>query len=286
MIPLFFIPLSITFFITKGKFKILNVFELTLAFALHYGTFILVLPIFFLLYRTKQQPWDILLLIAFEPIALYTYSFTFPTALLATIINAIFGPILAWVLIRYDFLGRKFLDATIDLPFALPTSVGGLTLMTVFNDKGWINPFCSWLNIKIVFNHLGVLLAMIFVSLPFVVRTIQPVLQNMEKDLEEAAWCLGASPWTTFWYILFPPSTSSLLTGTALGFSRALGEYGSIVLISSNIPLKDLVISVLLSQKLEQYDYQSAIIIASLVSIISFIALFSINQTQLWRKSF
>nr|YP_009522580.1 probable sulfate transport system permease protein cysT [Dumortiera hirsuta]AXQ02630.1 probable sulfate transport system permease protein cysT [Dumortiera hirsuta] len=286
MIPLFFISPFIILFITKGKLRFLNKFELALVFALHYGTFILALPIFFLLYKTKQQPWNTLLQIALEPVVLSAYIFTFLTALLATIINAIFGLILAWVLVRYEFPGKKLLDATVDLPFALPTSVGGLTLMTVFNDKGFIKPICSWLNIKIVFNPIGVLLAMIFVSLPFVVRTIQPVLQNIEEDLEEAAWCLGASPWTTFWHILFPPLTPSLLTGTALGFSRALGEYGSIVLIASNIPMKDLVISVLLFQKLEQYDYPSAIIIASFVLIISFIALFFINQIQLWKKNF
>nr|NP_039346.1 sulfate transport protein [Marchantia paleacea]P26246.1 RecName: Full=Probable sulfate transport system permease protein cysT [Marchantia polymorpha]BAS44767.1 probable sulfate transport system permease protein cysT [Marchantia paleacea subsp. diptera]CAA28132.1 unnamed protein product [Marchantia paleacea] len=286
MIPLFFIPPFIILFITKGKFRFLTKFELVLACALHYGTFILALPIFFLLYKTKQQPWNILLQTALEPVVLSAYGFTFLTALLATIINAIFGLILAWVLVRYEFPGKKLLDATVDLPFALPTSVGGLTLMTVFNDKGWIKPICSWLNIKIVFNPIGVLLAMIFVSLPFVVRTIQPVLQNMEEDLEEAAWCLGASPWTTFWHILFPPLTPSLLTGTTLGFSRALGEYGSIVLIASNIPMKDLVISVLLFQKLEQYDYKSATIIASFVLIISFTALFFINKIQLWKKTF
>nr|QYB18331.1 sulfate transport protein [Sphaerocarpos texanus] len=286
MIVLFFIPPFIVLLITKGKIRFLTKFELVLVFALHYGIFILALPIFFLLYKTKQQPWNQLLQIAIEPVVLSTYSFTFLTALLATIINVFFGLIIAWVLVRYEFPGKKILDATVDLPFALPTSVGGLTLMTVFSDKRWIKPLCCWLGIKIVFTPIGVILAMIFVSLPFIIRTLQPVLQNMEEELEEAAWCLGASPWTTFWHILFPPLTPSLLTGTALGFSRALGEYGSIVLIASNIPMKDLVISVLLFQKLEQYDYKTATIIASFVLIISFIALFFINQIQLWKKKF
>nr|YP_009545162.1 sulfate transport protein [Gymnomitrion concinnatum]AZB86880.1 sulfate transport protein [Gymnomitrion concinnatum] len=286
MIQFFFITPFILFIITKGKIRFLAKFEILLSLALHYGIFILVLPISILLYITRQQSWDTLLRITTEPITLYVYSFTFLTALLATIINSLFGLILAWVLVRYEFPGKKILDATVDLPFALPTSVGGLTLMTVFSDKGWLKPIFSLLGIRIVFGPLGVLIAMIFVSLPFVVRTIQPVLQNMEKEPEEAAQCLGASSWTTFWHILFPPLIPSLLTGTTLGFSRALGEYGSIVLIASNIPMKDLVISVLLFQKLEQYDYRGAAIIASFVLIISFGTLFSINKIQSWKENF
>lgn len=286
MIQFFFITPFILFIITKGKIRFLAKFEIVLSLALHYGIFILVLPISILLYTTRQQSWDTLLRITTEPIILSVYSFTFLTALLATIINSLFGLILAWVLVRYEFPGKKILDATVDLPFALPTSVGGLTLMTVFSDKGWLKPIFSLLGMRIVFGPLGVLIAMIFVSLPFVVRTIQPVLQNMEKEPEEAAQCLGASSWTTFWHILFPPSIPSLLTGTTLGFSRALGEYGSIVLIASNIPMKDLVISVLLFQKLEQYDYRGAAIIASFVLIISFSTLFSINKIQSWKESF
>lgn len=286
MIQIFFITPLILLIITKGKIRFLTKFEFVLSLALHYSIFILVLPISILLNTTRQQSWNTLLQVSSEPIILSAYSFTFSTALLATIINSFFGLILAWVLVRYEFPGRKILDATVDLPFALPTSVGGLTLMTVFNDKGWMKPIFSLLGIKIVFGPLGVLTAMVFISLPFVVRTIQPVLQNMEEDPEEAAECLGASPWTTFWYILFPPLIPALLTGTTLGFSRALGEYGSVVLIASNIPMKDLVISVLLFQKLEQYDYQGAAIIASFVLIISFGTLFSINQIQSWKDGF
>lgn len=286
MIQIFCITPFILFIITKGKIRFLTKFEFILSLALHYGIFILVLPIFILLNTTRQQSWDTLLRISSEPIILSAYSFTFLTAFSATIINSFFGLILAWVLVRYEFPGKKILDATVDLPFALPTSVGGLTLMTVFNDKGWMKPVFSLFGIRIVFGPLGVLTAMVFVSLPFVVRTIQPVLQNMEREPEEAAKCLGASSWTTFWYIIFPPLIPALLTGTTLGFSRALGEYGSIVLIASNIPMKDLVISVLISQKLEQYDYQGAAIIASFVLIISFGTLFLINKIQSWKEGF
>lgn len=283
MIQLFFIPLLILLPVTKGETRPPTKFEFALSLALHYGIFVLALPISILLYRTKQQPWNVLLRVTTEPIVLSAYGFTLLAALSATITNALFGLILAWVLVRYEFSGKEILDATVDLPFALPTSVGGLTLMTVFNDKGWARPICSWLGTRIVFGPLGVLIAMIFVSLPLVVRTVQPVLQNMEENLEEAAWCLGASSWTTFWHILFPPLIPSLLTGTALGFSRALGEYGSIVLVASNIPMKDLVVPVLLFQKLERYDYQGATIIASFALIISFGALFSINEIQPWK---
>lgn len=286
MIQIFFITPFILFIITKGKIRFLTKFEVILSLALYYGTFILVLPIFILFYTTRQQSWETLLQITTEPIILSVYSFTFFTASLATIINSLFGLILAWVLVRYEFPGKKILDAAVDLPFALPTSVGGLTLMTVFSDKGWLKPIFSLLGVRIIFGPLGVLTAMIFVSLPFVVRTIQPVSQNMEKEPEEAAQCLGASSWTTFWHILFPPLIPSILTGTTLGFSRALGEYGSIVLVASNIPMKDLVISVLLFQKLEQYDYQGAAIIASFVLIISFGTIFSINKIQSWKESF
>jgi sulfate transport system permease protein len=285
MIQLFITPF-ILFIITKGKIRFLTKFEILLSLTLHYGIFILILPISILLYTARQQSRNTLLQITTEPIILSVYRFTFLTALLATIINSLFGLILAWVLVRYEFPGKKILDASVDLPFALPTSVGGLTLMTVFNDKGWLKPIFSLLGLRIVFGPLGVLIAMIFVSLPFVVRTIQPVLLNMDKEPEEAAQCLGASPWTTFWHILFPPLIPALLAGTTLGFSRALGEYGSIVLIASNIPMKDLVISVLLFQRLEQYDYQGAAIIASFVLIISFGTLLLINKIQSWKESF
>jgi sulfate transport system permease protein len=285
MIQFFSITPFILFIITSGKIRFLTKFEFVLSSALHYGTFILILPISVLLYTTKQQSWDTLLQITTEPIILSVYSFTFLTALFSTIINSLFGLILAWVLVRYEFPGKKLSDAAVDLPFALPTSVGGLTSMTVFSDKGWLKPIFSFLGIRIVFGPLGVLTAMIFVSLPFVVRTIQPVLQDMEDEPEEAAQCLGASSWTTFWHILFPPLIPSLLTGTTLGFSRALGEYGSIVLVASNIPMKDLVISVLLFQKLEQYDYQSAAIIASSVLLMSFGTLLLINKIQSWKGS-
>jgi sulfate transport system permease protein len=263
----------------------LNHFDLLLTLALYYGIFILALPILALLYKAKEQTWLRVIEILKQPIVLSAYKVTFITAFIAAIINALAGLILAWVLVRYHFYGKKILDVAIDLPFALPTSVGGLTLMTIYSDQGWMGPICSWLGIQVVFSQIGVLMAMIFVSIPFVVRTVQPVLQGMEEELEEAALCVGASPWTTFWQIIFPPLAPSLFTGTALGFSRAIGEYGSIILIASNIPTKDLVISVLISQKLEQYDYQGATVIATGTLLVSFAVLLAINSIQVWFQS-
>lgn len=279
-----------TYHVTPNLNKILNIklinkFKIILIGTLYYGIFILALPILALLYKTKQQSWLRIIEIFKEPIVLSTYKITLITALVAAIINGLIGIILAWVLTRYKFYGKKILDVAIDLPFALPTSVGGLTLMNIYSDQGWLGPFCSYFGIQIVFNRLGVLIAMIFVSIPFVVRTIQPILENMEEELEEAALCIGASSWTTFWEIFFPPLIPSLITGTALGFSRAIGEYGSIILIASNIPTKDLVISVLISQKLEQYDYQSATIIATGTLTVAFGILLIINSIQLWYQN-
>nr|YP_009258392.1 putative transport protein [Spirogyra maxima]ANI25264.1 putative transport protein [Spirogyra maxima] len=269
----------------KPQIFILKKFELLLGLALYYGIFILALPISILLYKAKEQSWFRIIETLKQPVVLSAYKMTFITACIAAIINALAGLILAWVLVRYHFYGKKILDVAIDLPFALPTSVGGLTLMTVYSDQGWMGPICSWLGVQVVFSQLGVLIAMIFVSIPFVVRTVQPVLESMEEELEEAALCVGASSWTTFWEIIFPPLAPSLVTGTALGFSRAIGEYGSITLISSNIPTKDLVISVLISQKLEQYDYQGATVIATGALFVSFILLLVINSIQVWRQT-
>ena len=286
MVSIYLKPLKIGFTGSQISIKVLTYFQITFVLALHYGALILALPVLTLLNKAKEQSWNSIFRALTETTVVSAYKITFMTALIAASINAVLGLILAWVLVKYQFPGKKILDAAVDLPFALPTSVGGLTLMTVYSERGWMGPICSWFGIQIVFSRIGVLMAMIFVSLPFVVRTIQPVLESIEEEIEEAAWCLGASPWATFWHVLFPLLTSSLLTGTALGFSRAIGEYGSIVLVSSNIPRKDLVVSVLLFQKLEQYDYQAATAIATIVLIVSFGILLLINYIHLWRQAF
>lgn len=224
--------------------------------------------------------------IATSPIALSAYDVTFTTALITAFINGIFGTLVAWVLVRYEFPGKKILDASIDLPFALPTAVAGLTLATVYSDKGWIGSFFAPLGVNISFTRLGVAVAMSFISLPFVVRTVQPVLQEMEKDIEEAAWSLGASQLETFWRVILPPLLPAILTGVALGFSRAVGEYGSTVIIASNTPFKDLIAPVLIFRRLEQYDFTGATVIGTVLLIISLILLLGINILQAWGKKY
>ena len=255
-------------------------------FTLFYVLFMLIIPIISLLATASQTLvvhfWEI----ATEPIAVSAYFVTISMALCACLFNAIFGFILAWVLVRYTFPGKKLLDAAVDLPFALPTSVAGLTLVTVYSDQGWIGSILNDFGIQIIFTRLGITTAMIFVSFPFVVRTLQPVLQEMEIELEEAAWSLGASPWQTFIKIVFPPLVPALLTGVTLAFSRAIGEYGSIVIVSSNFPLKDLIASVLIFQNLEQYDYMGATVIGTVVLLISLFLLLSINLFQSWSQNY
>ena len=255
-------------------------------FTILYFVFMLIFPILSLLNTASKNLFFNFWETATEPVALSAYTVTISMAFFASIFNTFFGFILAWVLVRYNFPGKRLLDAAVDLPFALPTSVAGLTLATVYNDQGWIGSFLSSFGIQIVFTKLGILIAMIFVSFPFVVRTLQPVLQEMEIELEEAAWSLGASPWKTFQKIIFPPLIPAILTGLTLAFSRAIGEYGSIVIVSSNIPLKDLIASVLIFQNLEQYDYTRATVIGTVVLILSLILLLGINFLQSWNQKY
>ena len=224
--------------------------------------------------------------IATSPEALSAYDVTFFTSLVAAAINGVMGTLVAWVLVRYEFPGKKLIDAAVDLPFALPTSVAGLVLATLYSDKGWIGQFFTPFGIKIAFTRLGVLVAMIFISLPFVVRTLQPVLQEMEKEIEEASWSLGASAWETFWRVSLPPLIPPILTGIALGFSRAVGEYGSVVIISSSIPYRDLIAPVLIFQRLEQYDYAGATVIGTVLLLVSLSMLLVINGLQQWGRRY
>lgn len=267
-----------------GIFKILNqrwAFILTC----FYFLFFLIIPICALLKRASQSLFLDFFYIATQPIALSAYSVTFSMAFLATLLNAIFGFLLAWVLVRYNFPGKRLLDAAIDLPFAVPTSVAGLTLTTVYNPQTPIGRFLAQFGVQVVYTRLGIALAMQFVSLPFVVRSLQPVLQEIDQEIEEAAWSLGASPWRTFRKVLFPSLFPAFLTGVTLAFSRAIGEYGSLVLISSNIPLKDLIASVLIFQNLEQYEYSQATVIATVVLLISFCILLGVNAIQSWNRN-
>lgn len=253
---------------------------------LGYLTFMLFLPVSALFLKASTENPVNFWRIATSPIALATYDVTFITALIAALVNGVFGLLIAWVLVRYDFPFKRIIDAAIDLPFALPTSVAGLTLATIYSDNGWIGSLLAPFGIKVAFTRLGVAVAMIFISLPFIVRTLQPVLQEMEKDIEEAAWCLGASKWQTFWRVVLPPLFPALLTGIALGFSRAVGEYGSIVIVAANVPFKDLIASVLIIQRLEQYDYSGATVIGTVLLAISLLILLIINVLQAWGRKY
>lgn len=247
-----------------------------------YLSMMLLLPIAALLLKASTANPAEFWRIATSPIAISAYDVTFFTSLIAAAINGVFGTLIAWVLVRYDFPLKRFIDAAVDLPFALPTSVAGLTIATVYSSNGWIGSLFSPFGIKIAFTRLGVGIAMIFISLPFVVRTVQPVLREMERDIEEAAWCLGASQWQTFWRVILPPLLPAVLTGIALGFSRAVGEYGSTVIVASNIPFRDLIAPVLIFQRLEQYDYTGATVIGVVLLGISLVMLLAINILQAW----
>ncbi|NMG21671.1 sulfate ABC transporter permease subunit CysT [Brasilonema bromeliae] len=251
-----------------------------------YLAVMLFLPVTAMLLKASTEPpakfWEI----ATSEIAIATYEVTFLTALAAGLINGVFGTLIAWVFVRYDFPFKRLLDATVDLPFALPTAVAGLTLATVYSDNGWIGSLFAPFGIKIAFTRLGVAIAMIFISLPFIVRTVQPVLLEMEKETEEAAWSLGASESQTFWKVILPPLFPSILTGIALGFSRAVGEYGSTVIVASNTPFNDLIAPVLIFQRLEQYDYSGATVIGVVLLAISLVMLLGINLLQAWGRRY
>jgi sulfate transport system permease protein len=251
-----------------------------------YLLFILILPIAALVTKSATlgpaKFWEV----ATSDVALSAYGVTFITALLAGVLNGVMGTLVAWVLVRYDFPGKKIVDAAVDLPFALPTSVAGLVLATVYSKTGWIGQFFAPFGIQIAFSRAGVFVAMVFISLPFVVRTLQPVLQEMEEEAEEAAWSLGATEFQTFWKVIFPPLIPPILTGVALGFSRAVGEYGSVVLVASNIPFNDLIAPVLVFQRLEEYDYVGATVIGAVLLLVSLILLFIINFLQQWGRKY
>lgn len=273
-------------FISKKESIGTNRISLPWIVTISYLVLILALPIAALITKSLTLGVSEFWRIATSPIAISAYEVTFVTALISALISGVLGTLVAWVLVRYQFFGKKFVDACIDLSFALPTSVAGLVLATVYSEKGWIGQFFTPFGIKIAFTRLGVFVAMLFISLPFIVRTLQPVLQEMEKEIEEAAWSLGASESQTFWRVILPPLIPPILTGVALGFSRAIGEYGSVVIVASNIPFKDLIAPVLVFQRLEQYDYTGATVIGTCLLIISLLLLILINLLQEWGRRY
>jgi sulfate transport system permease protein len=257
-------------------------FGLALGFTLLYLGLIVLLPLSATLFKSLTLSWDAFWSTVTAPRVLASYRLTFGAALLAAAINAFFGLIVAWVLVRYRFPGKKLVDALVDLPFALPTAVAGIALTAIYAPNGWIGSLLEPLGIKVAFTPLGVLVALVFIGLPFVVRTVQPVLEDLEPELEEVAATLGADRWQTFARVVFPALRPALITGFALAFARAVGEYGSVIFIAGNMPMISEITPLLIITKLEQYDYAGATAIAVVMLAVSFALLLLINYLQ-WR---
>ncbi|KNF08316.1 sulfate transport system permease protein CysT [Gottschalkia purinilytica] len=267
------------------EYSIIPGFGLTTGFTILYISFLILIPLSMVFINSSNMGWDNFWKVVTEERVLASFKITFGAAFIATLINTIFGLLLAWTLVRYDFVGRKIIDAIIDLPFALPTAVAGITLTTLYSQEGWIGKYLNLLGIKVSFSFLGIVVALSFVGFPFVVRTVQPVLLNLDKEFEEAASTLGATRIQTFIKVIFPEMLPALLTGFSLAFSRTLGEYGSVVFISGNMPMKTEISPLIIMTKLEQYDYSGATAVAAVMLIISFIMLFIINLFQWWNAT-
>ena len=268
----------------RGANRVLPGFNLTLGYTLLYLSLIVLIPLSALVFKTFALTWEQFWAAVTGPRVMASYRLTFGASLFAALVNAVFGLLVAWVLVRYPFPGRRVVDAMVDLPFAMPTAVAGLALTAVYAGNGWLGQYLVPLGVPVVFTPLGVTLALTFIGLPFVVRTVQPVLQDLELEVEEAAASLGASRFQTFVRITLPGVLPALVTGFTLAFARALGEYGSVVFISGNLPFKTEITTLLIMTKLEQYDYAGATAIASVMLVVSFVLLLAINALQAWAR--
>ncbi len=266
--------------------SVLPGFGPALGYTIFYLSIIVLIPLSALVFKSATLTWPQFLAAVASPRVVASYRVTFGAALLAAGINALFGVLVAWVLVRYRFPGKRLFDALVDLPFALPTAVAGITLATVYSNNGWIGRHLEAHGIKVAFTPLGILVAMTFIGLPFVVRTVQPVLEELDAEIEEAAACLGANRFQTFRRVLFPTMLPAVLTGFALAFARAVGEYGSVIFIAGNMPMVSEITPLLIITKLEQYDYAGATAIASVMLVVSFILLLTINLLQKWSRRF
>ncbi|HSF66866.1 MAG TPA: sulfate ABC transporter permease subunit CysT [Nitrospiraceae bacterium] len=260
--------------------SVLPGFGLTLGFALFYFSLIVLIPLSGLFIKTTTLTWEQFWHTVTEPRALASYRLTFGASFVGALINGIFGSVVAWVLVRYRFPGRSIVDALVDLPFALPTAVAGIALTAIYSSNGWIGRYLEPLGLKVAFTPLGVLVALTFIGLPFVVRTVQPVLQDLDLEVEEAAVTLGASRWQTFKAVIVPELWPALLTGMAMAFARAVGEYGSVIFIAGNMPLKSEITPLLIMTKLEQYDYAGATALGVVMLVTSFLLALAINAIQ------
>jgi sulfate transport system permease protein len=264
--------------------RVLPGFGPTLGFTLAYLGLLVLIPLAGVFIRTAQMSGPAFVAAVTDARALAAYRLTFGASFVAALVNAVFGLVVAWVLVRYPFPGRRLVDAMVDLPFAMPTAVAGIALTTIYSSNGLVGRLLEPLGVRVAFTPLGVIVALTFIGLPFVVRTVQPVLQDLALDVEEAAASLGAGRWETFRRITLPAILPALLTGFTLAFARALGEYGSVVFISGNLPLRTEITTLLIMTKLEQYDYAGATAIASVLLVTSFLLLFAINLLQAWAR--
>lgn len=269
----------------RTPFRVMPGFGLSLGFTLFYLALIVLIPLTAVFLKTFTLTWDAFWAAVTSERVVASYKLTFGASLLAAALNVVFGGIVAWVLVRYRFPGKKIIDALVDLPFALPTAVAGIALTALYSSNGWIGRFLEPLGIKVAFTPLGVLIALTFIGLPFVVRTVQPVLEDAERELEEAAASLGANPLQTFSRVIFPTVLPALMTGFALAFARATGEYGSVIFIAGNMPMVSEITPLFIITKLEQYDYAGATAIAVVMLIASFLMLLLINVLQAWSRT-
>ena len=259
------------------KHTVLPGFDLALGFTMLYLSFIVLIPLSAAFLKTATMTWPAFWETVTSPRVLASYRLTFGASLAGALLNAFFGLIVAWVLVRYQFPFKRLVDALVDLPFALPTAVAGIALTALYAQNGWIG---QWLPFKVSYTPLGVFVALTFIGLPFVVRTLQPVLEDMHKEVEEAAATLGANRWQTFRQVIFPILMPALITGFALAFARALGEYGSVIFIAGNMPMKTEILPLLIMVKLDQYDYSGATAIGVLMLVVSFVLLLLVNLLQ------
>jgi len=266
------------------KPSVLPGFGLTMGFTIFYLSLLILIPLSGLFWKSASLTWVDFVEVVTSPRVMASYRLSFGAAFIAAIINAVFGFLVAWVLVRYRFPGRRLIDALVDLPFALPTAVAGIALTTLFVPNGWIGQYLEPLGIKVAFKPLGVVVALTFIGLPFVVRTLQPVLEDLEVEVEEAAVSLGASRWQTFSKVIFPAVLPALITGFALAFARAIGEYGSVIFIAGNMPMTSEITPLLIITQLEQYNYAGATAIALVMMLISFALLLTVNGLQAWSQ--
>ncbi|MEP7370918.1 MAG: sulfate ABC transporter permease subunit CysT [Nitrosospira sp.] len=269
---------------TFKQHSVLPGFNLALGFTLLYLSLIVLIPLSAVFIRTSALTWPEFWTAVTTPRVVASYRLTFGASFAAALVNAVFGLLVAWVLVRYRFPGKKLVDALVDLPFALPTAVAGIALTALYAGNGWIGQFFEPFGIRIAFTPIGIFIALTFIGLPFVVRTVQPVLEDIESELEEAAATLGANRFQTFSRVIFPTLFPALMTGFALAFARAIGEYGSVIFIAGNMPMVSEITPLLIITKLEQYDYAGATALAVVMLVISFVMLLIINLLQWWSR--